>query len=326
MKILFAVTVGFLLDLLLGDPVYFWHPVRLMGNLISRLTERLRLTDGDRTMTGSAQRRQGLILVLTVAAVSTLIPLLVLKVLYFVGFWPGLIVETLFCYQLLAAGSLRSESMKVYKAAAAGDEEGARKAVSMIVGRDTARLDMAGILRAAVETVAENTSDGVIAPLIFMAVFGAPGAFFYKAVNTMDSMVGYKNEKYMDFGRAAAKLDDILNFIPSRLSGLLMVLSAALLGFDSKNAWKIYLRDRRAHASPNSAQTEAACAGALDLQLAGDAWYFGELHKKPFIGDANREITPADIIWANRLMTAASFLALILCMTGRVLILLLSIL
>ena len=326
MNIVFAVTAGFFLDLLLGDPVYVWHPVRLMGNLISALTKKLRLTDDGHAVTGSRQRRQGLRLVLIVTAVSTLIPLLLLKVLYLIGIWPGIIVEMLFCYQLLAAGSLRSESMKVYKAAAAGDEEGARKAVSMIVGRDTARLDMAGILRAAVETVAENTSDGVIAPLIFMAIFGAPGAFFYKAVNTMDSMVGYKNEKYMDFGRTAAKLDDILNFIPARLSGLLMVLCAGLLGYDGKNAWKIYKRDRRKHASPNSAQTEAACAGALRLQLAGDAWYFGELHKKPYIGDALREIVPADIIRANRLMLAVSLLTLIMCMTVRVLILLMIIL
>lgn len=326
MNIVFAVTAGFFLDLLFGDPVYPFHPVRLMGNLISSLTKRFRLTEGGKTVTGAAQRRQGLLLVLIVTAVSTLIPLLLLKVVYLFGIWPGIIIETLFCYQLLAAGSLRSESMKVYKAAAAGDEEGARRAVSMIVGRDTSVLDMAGILRAAVETVAENTSDGVAAPLIFMAIFGAPGAFFYKAVNTMDSMVGYKNEKYLDFGRAAAKLDDILNFIPARLSGLLMVLCAGLLGYDGKNAWKIYRRDRRKHASPNSAQTEAACAGALRLRLAGDAWYFGELHKKPFIGDAKREIEPADIIRANRLMFAASLLTLILCMTVRVLILLIILL
>ena len=323
MNIVVSVIVGFFADILLGDPVYAWHPVRLIGNLISRLTGRLRLTDGEKTVTGPVQRRRGLLMVLIVTAVSTIIPLLLIKLLYLIGFWPGFILESIFCYQLLAAGSLRKESMKVYKAAAAGDVEGARSAVSMIVGRDTSVLDLPGILRAAVETVAENTSDGVVAPLIFMSIFGAPGAFFYKSVNTMDSMVGYKNEKYMDFGRAAAKLDDIVNFIPARLSGLLMVLSAGLLGYDQKNAWKIFLRDRKKHASPNSAQTEAACAGALRLRLAGDAWYFGKLHKKPFIGDPLREITPADIIRANRLMMAASALTLILCMTVRVLILLL---
>ena len=323
MNILLSVIAGFFADLLLGDPVYPWHPVRLIGNLISRLTKRLRLTDGEKTVTGPAQRRRGLQMVLMVTAVSTLIPLLLIKLLYLIGFWPGFILESIFCYQLLAAGSLRKESMKVYKAAAAGDVEGARYAVSMIVGRDTSVLDLPGILRAAVETVAENTSDGVVAPLIFMSIFGAPGAFFYKAVNTMDSMVGYKNEKYLDFGRAAARLDDIVNFIPARLSGLLMVLSAGLLGYDQKNAWKIFLRDRKKHASPNSAQTEAACAGALRLRLAGDAWYFGELHKKPFIGDDMREIVPADIIRANRLMLAASALTLILCMTVRALVLLL---
>ena len=216
------------------------------------------------------------------------------------------LLESFFCYQLLAAQSLCVESMKVCRELKKGDIEGARKAVSMIVGRDTKVLDKAGITRAAVETVAENTSDGVIAPFLFMAVFGPLGGTFYKAVNTMDSMIGYRNDKYILFGRTAAKLDDVLNFIPARISGCLLTLAAYLLpGADGKNAWRIFLRDRRKHDSPNSAHGEAACAGALHLRLAGDAWYFGVLHKKQFIGDNDREIVPEDIWKASLLMFLA---------------------
>lgn len=185
--------------------------------------------------------------------------------------------------------------MKVCSALKEGDIEKARKAVSMIVGRDTAVLDRDGIARAAVETVAENTSDGVIAPFFFMAVFGPAGGFFYKAVNTMDSMVGYKNETYLLFGRAAAKLDDAVNWLPARLSGMLLTAAAGFFREWMENAWRIFKRDRFNHASPNSAQGEAACAGALHLRLAGDAWYFGTLYKKPYIGDDDRPIRPDDI-------------------------------
>lgn len=181
----------------------------------------------------------------------------------------------------------------------------------MIVGRDTAPLDGAGILRAAVETVAENASDGVIAPMLFIGLLGPVGGYLYKAVNTMDSMVGYKNERYLEFGRAAARLDDLFNLIPSRLTGILFCLSAAVLpGLDGAGAWRIFCRDRYNHASPNSAQSEAACAGALGLRLAGDAWYFGELHRKPFIGDALRQVEPADVRRANRLLFGAQILFL----------------
>ena len=178
----------------------------------------------------------------------------------------------------------------------------------MIVGRDTERLDEKGIIKAAVETVAENTSDGVTAPVMFMALGGAPLGFFYKAVNTMDSMIGYKNEKYADIGRTAAKLDDVLNFIPSRLTALAMTAAAFILGYDGKGAYRIWKRDRLNHASPNSAQTESACAGALGVQLAGDAYYFGELHKKPYIGDKQREIENEDIVRANSLMYGSTII------------------
>ena len=171
----------------------------------------------------------------------------------------------------------------------------------MIVGRDTQALTEAGVIKAAVETVAENTSDGIVAPAFYMAIGGVPLMFLYKGINTMDSMLGYKNEKYLYFGRCAAKLDDLVNYIPARISGWFMVLAAKFCRLDKKQAAHIYLRDRRNHASPNSAQTEAAMAGALNVQLAGDAWYFGKLYKKPFIGDPGRPVETEDIVRANRL-------------------------
>ena len=225
-----------------------------------------------------------------------------------------LAVMALFCYWMLAAKSLKDESMKVYRELKKEDLKAARRAVSMIVGRDTDQLTAEGVTKAAVETVAENASDGVMAPLLYLAVGGPVLGAFYKAVNTMDSMVGYKNEKYLYFGRFAAKVDDVLNYIPARLSALFMVAAAGLTGLSAKNAWKIFKRDRYNHASPNSAQTEAAMAGALGVQLAGDAWYFGTLYKKKTIGDALRPVECEDIRRANRLMYASAGLLLIVVM------------
>lgn len=190
----------------------------------------------------------------------------------------------------------------------------ARKAVSRIVGRDTQALDAAGVTRAAVETVAENYSDGVIAPYLYMMIGGAPLALTYKSVNTMDSMVGYKNERYIDFGRGPAHLDDVAGYVPARIGALLWILAAGMTKGNMKNAWRIWRRDNRNHASPNSAQTESACAGALGIQLAGPAYYFGELYEKPTIGDPLRPIEAEDIRRANRMLYAASVLALLLCM------------
>jgi adenosylcobinamide-phosphate synthase len=297
--------IGFLLDVCIGDPYNFPHPIRLIGKMISALERMIRKKC-------SNLRRGGVVLVLAVLFVSALIPFILLLICYRIHLILGIAAESILICYLLAARNLRDESMKVCRAVENGDTEGARKAVSMIVGRDTAVLDRDGIIRAAVETVAENTSDGVTAPLFYIAFFGAVGGFFYKAANTMDSMIGYKNEKYAELGRSAARLDDVLNFIPSRLSALLMIAVCPLLRFDAKNAFRIWRRDRRKHASPNSAQTESACAGALHLRLAGDAWYFGELHKKPYIGDDDRPIEPADIRRANRLMYGASVLMLLI--------------
>ena len=221
------------------------------------------------------------------------------------------------CWQILAVKSLRTESMKVYAALETGDLEASRRAVSMIVGRDTARLDRDGVTRAAVETVAENTSDGVVAPLVFLALGGAPLGFFYKAVNTMDSMLGYVEPPYRDFGFFPAKLDDVMNFVPARLSAMLMLGAGGILGMDVRRGFRIFRRDRYNHASPNSAQTESVCAGLLGLRLAGDAWYHGVRHEKPTIGDPAQEIRPGDIPRACRLMTVTAALALAVCAGTR---------
>ena len=303
MRILLACMTGFGLDLIFGDPYWLYHPIRLIGHLISFLEKPLR------SAAGKSPKKQivaGGILWLLVILISTGIPCLMLWAAEKIHPAVSFLLECFWCYQILAARSLSVESKKVYHALKTQDVEGARKAVSMIVGRDTKSLTEEGIAKAAVETVAENTSDGVIAPFLFMAIFGPVGGTFYKAVNTMDSMIGYTNDKYILFGRTAAKLDDVLNFIPARISGCLLTLAAYLLpGADGKNAWRIFLRDRRKHASPNSAHGEAACAGALHLRLAGDAWYFGVLHKKQFIGDNDREIVPEDIWKASLLMFLA---------------------
>lgn len=317
MSVGMILLLAFLLDCLLGDPHNAWHPICLIGRLIAVLERVLRKL---LPVNKQGEFIGGVLLVVPVLFISTLIPFLILRLAAYIHPWLAFLLEIIMCYQLLAARSLRDESMKVCDALRDEDTEGARRAVSMIVGRDTNRLDVSGIIRAAVETVAENTSDGVIAPMLFMAIGGAPLGFFYKAANTMDSMVGYKNERYLYFGRAAAKLDDILNFIPSRLSGVLMIVAAAVLRMDACNALRIFRRDRGNHASPNSAQTEAACAGALDVRLAGDAWYFGKLYQKPYIGDELRAIEAADIARANRLMYGTAVICLILCLAVRYLL------
>lgn len=237
-----------------------------------------------------------------------------------VSLWLRLAVESVMCWQILAVKSLRDESMKVYGALESGDIRRSRYAVSMIVGRDTAALDDAAVTRAAVETVAENTSDGVVAPLLFLTLGGAPLGFFYKAVNTMDSMLGYVEPPYKDIGLIPARADDVVNYLPARLSALLMLAAGWLLGLDAVNGWRIFRRDRRKHASPNSAQTESVCAGLLGIRLAGDAWYHGVLHKKEYIGDDRREICHQDIPLTYRLMTVTALLALLLCCGGRLLV------
>ena len=306
---LVALLLGALLDLLLGDPAWAPHPVRAIGRLISTLERLLRRLF---PATPRGELAAGALLTLLVLVISTGLTVLFLWLAGLVSPWLRLALETLLSYQCLAARSLRDESMKVFSALTGGALGDARRAVSMIVGRDTDRLDEAGVARAAVETVAENCSDGVIAPLLFLAIGGAPLGIFYKAANTMDSMIAYRNDRYLYLGRWAAKLDDILNFLPARLSGILMCLAAPLVGQDGRNAWRIFWRDRRKHKSPNAAHTEAAAAGALHVRLNGPNWYFGQLVDKPYLGDDDRPVVPDDIRRANRLMFATAFLSLLL--------------
>lgn len=308
MEIVIVVAAAFVLDLIFGDPHFLPHPIRLIGLLISGLSKALRKIFPKNK---SGEFTAGILLNIIVLAVSFVVPYYILQGLNMVHPWLKYIAETLFCYQIFAGKSLKQESMRVYKHIKAGDLPNSRKYLSWIVGRDTESLDFKQITKAVVETIAENASDGVIAPMIFMLIGGAPLGFLYKGVNTLDSMVGYKNEKYINFGKFSAIVDDILNFIPARITGLAMVIGAFFIGLDGKNAWKIFLRDRHNHASPNSANPESACAGALNIQLAGDAYYFGKLYKKKTIGDDNRPVCPEDIVKSANLMYAASILSLI---------------
>ena len=311
-----AFLAGILFDRLIGDPQHFPHPVRWIGALIAGLEKCLYPKE---KAVGAVLRRRGRILVVLVLLI-TLIPVTGLTVgAYLIHRYVGVAVEAVLTCYLLAAKSLRDESMKVYDALKAGNLPAARTAVSMIVGREADTLDEAGVARAAVETVAENTSDGVIAPMLYVLIGGPILGYLYKAVNTMDSMVGYKNERYEDFGRAAAKTDDVLNFLPSRFSAMLMILSARAMSheYSAADAWRIFKRDRYNHKSPNSAQTESVCAGALGIRLGGTNIYFGKPVEKPTIGDATREITAEDIKKSCTLMyTSQSLFALgvILCM------------
>ena len=310
----FSLVAGFIIDLLIGDPHSIPHPVVAMGKLIAALEQMLRKLF---PKTEKGEIAAGAVLWIAVVSVCTVLPYLVLLLCALISPWLRLAVESIMCWQILATKCLKDESMKVYKALKTGDLNQSRTAVSMIVGRDTTRLDDAGVTRAAVETVAENTSDGVIAPLFFLLLGGAPLGFCYKAINTMDSMLGYKEPPYKNIGLVPAKMDDVANFIPSRIAALLMLAAGFFLGMDVKNGWKIFRRDRRNHASPNSAQTESVCAGLLGVQLAGDAWYHGVLHRKPHIGDAHREIRHEDIPAACRLLYLTAVFALLLGLLVR---------
>lgn len=314
MKIVYGAILSFLMDLLLGDPVWMPHPVVFMGKCITKLEKFLRRGLPD-TETGLLWGGKILAFCLPVGTliVSGGAIWLLGKIHPALGFLLGVF----WGWQALAMRDLKKESKNVYAKLTGDTIENARLAVSRIVGRDTQSLSVEGVTKAAVETVAENFSDGVVAPMVYLLLGGAPLALCYKAINTMDSMLGYKNEKYLYFGRIPAKLDDAANYLPSRLAGLLWCAAAALTGNSAKGAWRIWRRDRRNHASPNSAQTESACAGALGVQLAGPAYYFGEYYPKPTIGDALRPIEPEDIRRANKMMYAESLLALLLGLAIR---------
>lgn len=325
---IFAFIAGFVLDLLIGDPHFIPHPVRLIGSLISFLDKRLNCDakyNISEKKLNLIKYKRGMLLVFAVIFATFTMSVIIIVAAYSINLYAGVIAEAVMTWQILATKCLRVESMRVYDALRTDGVDAGRKAVSMIVGRDTSVLDEAGVTRAAVETIAENTSDGVIAPMLYTAIGGPVLGFVYKAVNTMDSMLGYKNDKYMYFGRFAARLDDVVNFIPARISAYLMIAAAFIGGrqFDGKNAYRIFKRDRFNHASPNSAQTESVCAGALRVQLAGDAVYFGKLVKKKYIGDGLREIEYEDIKRANRLMYITAFLCELLSVAVMSLVLIL---
>lgn len=325
---IFAFIAGFVLDLLIGDPHFIPHPVRLIGSLISFCDKRLNCDAGyniSEKKLNLIKYKRGMLLAFTVIFATFAMSVIIIVAAYSINLYAGLIAEAVMTWQILATKCLRVESMRVYDALRTDGVDAGRRAVSMIVGRDTSVLDAAGVTRAAVETIAENTSDGVIAPMLYTAIGGPVLGFVYKAVNTMDSMLGYKNDKYMYFGRFAARLDDVVNFIPARISAYLMIAAAFIGGrqFDGKNAYRIFKRDRFNHASPNSAQTESVCAGALRVQLAGDAVYFGKLVKKKYIGDGLREIEYEDIKRANRLMYITAFLCELLSVAVMSLVLIL---
>lgn len=306
-----AFVGGFILDLILGDPYSLPHPIRWIGRLIGYLERKLNKKD----ISGKSAQKRGCIMVITVCIIVEACVIIILAGSYYISVYIGCVVELIMTYYMLAAKCLKTESMKVYDALESGTIEDARYAVSMIVGRDTENLTKEQIAKAAVETVAENTSDGEIAPMIYLAIGGPVLGFLYKTINTMDSMIGYKNDKFINFGRCAAKLDDVVNYVPSRISAYLIINACSFMGteYDRKRAAKIYRRDRYNHASPNSAQTEAACAGALGIKLAGDASYFGKVVKKPYIGDDIRKINTQDIKKANRLLYASAIQCELFC-------------
>ena len=315
MTLTLSIVIGFLLDLLLGDPLWLPHPVVGIGRMIAFLERLIRRIF---PATPRWERLGGVLLWLGVAGVTYGLTAGLLSLFGWIHPLLRFGAETFLCYQIFATRGLWNAGMAVYRELQKDDMMGARQAVSRIVGRDTETLDRPGITRAAVETVSENTNDGIVAPLFYLLLGGVPLGMLYKAVNTMDSMVGYKNERYLSFGWAAAKLDDLFNFLPARISGVTMVLAAVPAGLSLKGAWKIFCRDRLAHTSPNAAHTEAACAGALGVRLAGDARYFGKIVHKPTIGDDTRPIEPEDIHRSCRLMLATACLTLAIGVTVRV--------
>ena len=308
MVLLTAIILGFILDFIFGDPRWLPHPICFIGKLISITEKAVRRFCGEKP---EGLLMGGFVLVVIVLTVTFAVPYFILTLAEMYSPVLAFAVETFMFYQIFAMRSLKEASLQVYDALKSGDLQEARKKLSWIVGRDTAELTDEEVAKAAVETVAENTSDGVIAPLFFMFIGGAPLAFLYKAINTMDSMVGYKNDKYLYFGRCAAKLDDVANFIPARISGLLMVAAAYFLNMDASGSWRIFKRDRRHHLSPNSAMTESAAAGALGIKLGDGHFYFGKWVPKDTIGDEVKKTDAEDIVKMNGLMYMTCILSIL---------------
>ncbi len=307
MKALFILLAVFLLDMIFGDPEDFPHPVKLFGRVIEEaegwLRERFPKTD-------DGEFKAGLILAIALPVMVFFASELAILILDSLWHPLAICLQIFWGWQAIAMKDMLKESDGVHERVEAGDLSGARAAVGRIVGRDTDKLGFDGVIRATVETVAESFNDGFFAPIFYFAIGGAPLALTYKAINTMDSMIGYKNDEYMFFGRAAARLDDGANFIPSRIAAFLMMGAAAILGMDEKDAYRIWKRDRKNSTSPNSGQTEAAMAGALHVRFLGPTYYFGKLFDKPYIGDDIRPVEAYDIKRANRIFTVSALLGL----------------
>ncbi|MCU0573670.1 MAG: adenosylcobinamide-phosphate synthase CbiB [Syntrophobacteraceae bacterium] len=303
-------TAAYFLDLLLGDPSGWPHPVRWIGRWIEWCESLFHDEDGS----PGYQRIAGLIFWLMVVGGVACTTLACVKLVWLLHPVAGAVLSIWISYAVLATRSLHAESRAVVRALAAGDLPAARKRLSWIVSRDTSQLGEREILRAVIETVAENISDGIVAPLLFLALGGPVGAMTYKAVNTMDSMVGYLNDRYRYFGWFAARADDVVNFVPSRLTALLMAAAAAALGLDWRNAWKVARKDARRMKSPNAGYPEAAAAGALHIQLGGSSTYFGQVVMKPTLGEDVNPLSPEVYSSMIRLMYATSFLAFLMAL------------
>lgn len=304
---LLSIYTGYALDLIIGDPYSFPHPVRFIGKLISFVEKQIRkITSSDKGLKIAGFFLWFVVVGVTLGSTSIVLRLFEFnKIVYFV-------VNAILIYTTLATKCLKDESTKIYKVLKTGDLEKSRIQLSYIVGRDTTNLSEKEIVRATVETVAENTVDGIIAPLFYGFIGGAPLAMAYKAINTLDSTVGYKNDKYYYLGYASAKIDDVANYIPARLGVILLSLGSLLAGFNFKNALKIGIRDRKNHKSPNCALSEGAIAGALGIQLGGTNVYFGKEVYKPTIGDKSREIEIEDIVRTNEIMYSSSIISIII--------------
>ncbi|MGG7096113.1 adenosylcobinamide-phosphate synthase CbiB [Clostridium sardiniense] len=308
------IIIGYILDLIIGDPQNPYHPIRGVGK-VAKFSENV-----FRKLFKKHLKLAGAITWITVVLIIFFINFIIIKLLGRISPYVAIAYEAIAIYFCLSTKALKVEGLKVIRYLKEENIDKARHQLSYIVGRDTDKLDEEGITRAVIETVAENMSDGIIAPLFFAGIGGAPLIFAYKAVNTMDSMFGYKNDKYMDFGYFPAKLDDVFNYIPARLSAYLIIISAFLLRLDYKNAFKIYNRDKSNHTSPNSAHPESAVAGALDIRLGGANYYFGKLVKKPEIGDGIKKITVDSVDMVNKILYLSSFLGVILACSISIII------
>jgi len=309
-----SLTIGFILDFIIGDPENKYHPVRIIGKMCTSLEKIFR------RILKNNLKLAGAIVWLISFIVTFLITYFIVKICNKASIYFGIIVESILIYFCISSKGLIVEGSKVIKHLVQNDIEEARHALSFIVGRDTANLDKESIIRAVIETIAENMSDGVIAPLLYAGIFGAPLSMAYKAVNTMDSMFGYKNDKYKEFGYYPAKLDDLFNYIPARITGILIIIASFVLKYDYKNSFKIYRRDRYNHSSPNSAHPESAMAGALNLMLGGSNYYFGKLFKKPNIGDDLKNIEICDVKRCNKILYVTSILGFFIALLLRTII------